>query len=45
MLCQCDPVFTMLNLIISRIQTHFFFCFFLEYVLLSLVDNVDEECE
>ena len=35
----------MINRIIPQIQTHLFVCFFLEYTLLFLDDNVDEECE
>ena len=35
----------MINHVISWIQTHLLFCFFLEYVLLFLDDNMDEEYE
>ena len=38
-------IFIMINRIIPQIQTHLFVCFFLEYTLLFLDDNVDEECE
>ena len=38
-------IFITINCIISLIQTHLFFCLFLEYVLLFLDDNVDEEYE
>ena len=34
-----------INGVISWIQTHLFFSLFFEYVLLFLVDNMDEECE
>ena len=51
MSCLCDLffififIFIMINRIIPQIQTHLFVCFFLEYTLLFLDDNVDEECE
>ena len=38
-------IFIMINRIISKIQTHLFFCLFLEYVLLFLDGNMNEECE
>ena len=37
--------FLMINRIIPWIQTHLLFCLFLEYALLFLEDNADEECE
>ena len=37
-------IFIMINGVIPWIQTYSFFCLFLEYVLLFLDDNVDEEC-
>ena len=38
-------ILIMINCIISWMQTCLFFCFFLEYVLLLLDDNVDEQCQ
>ena len=38
-------IFIMINCIISWIQTCLFFAYFLEYVLLLLDDNVDEESQ
>ena len=38
-------IFSVINHIMSSKQTHLFFVHFLEYLLLFLVDNVDEESE
>ena len=45
-LCDLFLIFITIIRIISLIQTHlFFFAYFLEYILLILDGNVDEECE
>ena len=38
-------IFIVINHVISLKQKHFFFVHFLEYLLLFLDDNVDEESE
>ena len=38
-------IFIIVNRIISWIQTHTFLCLFLEFFLLLLDENLDEECE
>ena len=35
----------MISCVPYLMNTHLVFCLFLEYVLLFLEDNVDEECE
>ena len=51
MWCLCDLffifnfIFIAINHILSLKQTHLFFAHFLEYLLLFLDDNVDEESE
>ena len=38
-------IFIMINRTVSWIQTHLFYCLLLEYVLLFLDDDMDDECE
>ena len=48
MLYRCDLfnsilfIFIIINCIVSWIQIHLFFCYFFEYVLIFLGDNMDE---
>ena len=42
---QFQPHFIIVNLEISLKQTHLFFAYFLEYLILSLDDNMDEKNE